>query len=154
MKGIDGCTFSWMGFSHSCWSLQRGRNVDTSAMSTPSPMPPPNAHGRLTSRPTAAAAIATTMMLKYSFGSKVVKRGAMSTPASPAKNDDRAHADADTRSAEMPLSSVIRGLSTTAFILRPTGVSRNRAASPRTATTATTMATSSSRLNGYTPNGS
>ncbi len=84
----------------------------------------------------------------------MLKRGAMSTPASPANSEDRAHANADTRSAATPLSSVIRGLSTTARICRPTAVKRNRASSPSVATTAMPIVTSSLRLNEYTPNGS
>ena len=59
----------------------------------------------------------------------MVKRGAMSTPARPAKNDDSAQAAADTRSAVMPLSSVIRGLSTTARMRRPIRVNLKTLAS-------------------------
>src|SRR3546814_5733045 len=68
-------------------------------------------------------------MLKNSLGARVLKRGAMSTLARPAKSDERAQAKADTRSAAMPFSSVIRGLSTTARIWVPSAEKRNRAAS-------------------------
>jgi hypothetical protein len=76
----------------------------------------------------------------------VLKRGAMSTPASPANNDDRAQAKADTRSAATPLSSVMRGLSTTARMRRPTALNLNRASNPSVATTAMPIVTSSLRL--------
>ena len=54
----------------------------------------------------------------------------------------------------MPFSSAIRGLSTTARIRSPMAVNRKSAAKPTMPTTATPMATSSSRLKAYTPNGS
>ena len=145
-NGIAGVTFSWIGPSHSSVSLHRGRNVEKMAMSTPSPSPPASARGRLVSWPTAAAAIATTTMLKNSPDEKELKRGAIRTPARPAKNDDSAQAKADTRSAEMPLSSVIRGLSTTARMRSPTADHLNSAPSESMARTAAVMATSSSRL--------
>ena len=84
----------------------------------------------------------------------MLNRGAISTPARPANSDDRAQAKADTRSAATPLSSVIRGLSTTARIRRPMALKRKRANSPAVATTAMPMVTSSLRLNEYTPKGS
>ena len=116
-------------------------------MSTPRPTPPARASGKLTSRPTAAAAIATTMRLKKSPAARVLNRGAMSTPATPANNDDSAQANAETRSAAMPLSSVILELSTTARMRRPMALNLNSAASAIVATAATPMATSSLRLN-------
>jgi hypothetical protein len=146
-NGTAGVTFSWMVAS-SGWSPdQRGRKVLARAMSTPSPMPPRNARGRLTSRPTAAAAMATTTRLKKSGAARVLNRGAMSTPASPANRLDSAQLKADTRSARTPVSSVMRGLSTTARICRPMPVHRNRAASASVAVNAMAIATSSSRLN-------
>ena len=51
-------------------------------------------------------------------------------------------------------SSVIRELSTTARIRNPIELKRNSAANPSIAATAVAMATSSSRLNAYDPNGS
>ena len=47
----------------------------------------------------AAAAMATTTRLKKSAAASVLNRGAISTPASPAKSDDSAQANAETRSA-------------------------------------------------------
>ena len=95
----------------------------------------------------AAAAIATTTRLKKSPAASVLNRGAISTPAMPANSDDSIQANAETRSALMPLSSVIRPLSTTARIRRPIELKRNSAARESMATTAAPMATSSSRLN-------
>ena len=65
--------------------------------------------------------------------------GASSTPARPAKRLDSIQANVLIRSALMPASSVIRGLSTTARIRRPSGDQRNRAVRPTTATTVTTI---------------
>ena len=118
------------------------------AMNQPRAMPPTSARGRLTSRPTAAAAIATTTSVKKSVLMRVLNPGAMSTPASPAKVLEIAQASADTRSAGMPASSVIRGLSTTPLMARPTAVNRKRAPSRTIAATATRIWASSSRLNG------
>ena len=98
--------------------------------------------------------MATTTRLKKSGAASVLNRGAISTPARPANSDDSAQAKADTRSAGMPLSSVIRGLSTTARIRRPIAVNLNSAPRANVATTAMAIATSSLRLNAYTPNGS
>ena len=125
--GCAGVRLSCSGCNQVRSSLQRGRNVLNSAMRTPSPRPPASAQGRLDSRPTAAAATATTTRLKKSPAASVLNRGAMSTPARPAKSDESAHAKAETRSAAMPFSSVIRGLSTTARIRRPIAVNRNSA---------------------------
>ncbi len=145
-NGIAGVTFSWI-WPMSGWSADhRGRNVLASAMSTPRPIPPRNARGRLTSAPTAAAAIATTMRLKKSPAARVLKRGAMSTPANPANRLDSAQLNADTRSARMPASSVMRGLSTTARMRRPRSVNRNSAASAAVAVSAMAIATNSLRL--------
>jgi hypothetical protein len=146
-KGIAGVTFSWI-VARSGWSPDhRGRNVLAREMRTPRPSPPASAQGRLSRRPTAAAAIATTTRLKKSGAARVLKRGAINTPARPAKKLESAQAKADTRSALMPLSSVMRGLSTTARICRPMPVKRNSAARPAIATSATAIATTSSRLN-------
>ena len=116
-------------------------------MKIPRPRPPTSASGRLVRRPTAAAAIATTTRLKKSCATNVLKVGAMRTPAIPAKRLESAQLNADTRSAWMPLSSVIRGDSTTARMRSPTGV--NLKTRPRTTipATATAIATSSFRLN-------
>jgi hypothetical protein len=84
----------------------------------------------------------------------LLKRGAINTPAIPANSDDSAQANADTRSAAMPSSSVSRGLSTTARICSPIPVYRNSAPSSAMPATAIVIATSSSRLNAYEPNGS
>ncbi len=94
--------------------------------------------------------MATTTMLKNSAAAREVKRGAINTPARPAKNDESAQADADTRSAGIPLSSVIRGLSTTARMRRPITVNLKSSASPMVAEIATIIAASSFRLNEYT----
>src|SRR5581483_3905169 len=91
-NGMAGVRLSWMAFNHLKSPVQRGRNVLTSAISTPRPIPPANAIGRLTRRPTAAAAIATTTMLKKVGAASVLNRGAINTPASPANNDDNVHA--------------------------------------------------------------
>jgi hypothetical protein len=147
MNGAAGVTFSWTSASHVQSSDHLGRNVLSSAMKMPRPSPPARARGMLTSWPTAAAATATTTRLKKSAAASWLKRGAMSTPASPAKNDDSAHANAETRSAAIPFSSVIRGLSTTARIRRPIAEYRNSAPRATTATTPTTIWASSSRLN-------
>ena len=79
---------------------------------------------------------------------RVLSRGAISTPAMPANMLEIAHASAEMRSAGIPASSVIRGLSTTPRIARPTAVSRKIPARISMATTATTIWASSSRLNG------
>ena len=78
----------------------------------------------------------------------VLSRGAISTPAMPANMLEIAQASAEIRSAGMPASSVIRGLSTTPRIASPAAVSRNRAPSRSIAATATMIWASSSRLNG------
>ncbi len=88
-----------------------------------------------------------TTMFRNSPDDRVLNRGAISTPASPAKKEESAHADAETRSASMPFSSVILGLSTTARMRRPRIEKRNRATSPTTAIVAAPMDTSSFRLN-------
>jgi hypothetical protein len=135
-----------MASSHALSALQRGRKVLSSAMKMPRARPPTSARGRLTRRPSAAAAMATTTRLKKSAATNVLNRGAISTPAMPAKILDSAQAKADTRSARMPASSVMRGLSTTARIASPRAVKRNRAASTSMPSTATPRATSSLRL--------
>ena len=115
-------------------------------MKMPRLRPPTSASGKLTSRPTAAAAIAITTRLKKFSAASVLNVGAMSTPANPANRLDSAQLKADTRSAKIPFSSVIRGLSTTARMRRPIDVYLNRSPRMAIAETATTMATSSSRL--------
>ncbi len=150
-NGIAGVRFSWIGRSHVRSLAHFGMKVLKTAMRMPRPRPPAKARGRLTSDPTAAAAMATTTMLRKSPAASELKRGAIRTPASPANSDERAHADAETRLALMPLSSVILGLSTTARMRRPITVKRNRATRHKVARTATAMATSSLRLNEYTP---
>ncbi len=95
--------------------------------------------------------MATTTMSKKRPADRVGKRGAMSTPARPANREDSIHAEMEMRSAARPLSSVMRGLSTTARIRRPTIVKRNRATRPSIAAVATAMAISSSRLKEYSP---
>ncbi len=131
-NGTAGVSWSWIGRSQLMLSLQRGMNVVTCAISTPSPTPPASAHGRLTRRPIAAAAMATTMRLRKSCADSVLNLGAISTPATPANSDDSAHANAETRSALMPLSSVMRGLSTTdPHAQADGGLKRNSAASAR-----------------------
>ena len=64
----------------------------------------------------------------------------------PANVLDRAQANAETRSALMPLNSVIRGLSTTARMDRPIIVKRNRAANSSVPASATAIMATSSRL--------
>ena len=81
------------------------------------------------------------------LGRKNIQKLIEGLPAMPANNDDNAHANADTRSAAMPLSSVMRALSTTARMRRPMALNRNSAPSASVAMVATPMATSSSRLN-------
>ena len=139
---------SWNGSNHGRSTDHLGRNVRNRAMKIPSPRPPRSARGRLTSRPIAAAAMATTTRWKKSGAIRVLNRGAISTPAMPAKKLDSIQATEDTRSASIPANSVIRGLSTTARMARPREVNRNRAPRPSMPTTATPSATSSSRLNG------
>ena len=153
-NGSDGVRFSWKGRSH-VWSPdQRGRKVLNTAMNQPSPSPPSSARGRLTSFPTAAAATAITTSVKKSVARIELNLGAISTPARPAKVLDRAQANADTRSALIPLNSVMRGLSTTALMARPSMVNRNRAPRSRVPARARAIMASSSRLKRYTPNGS
>ncbi|CAB4365495.1 unannotated protein [freshwater metagenome] len=147
-NGTAGVRFSWNGRNHGFESTHLGRNVPSSAITMPSPRPPANARGRLTSRPRMAAAIATTTRLKKSGAARVLNRGAMSTPARPAKVLDKAQLTAETRSERIPFNSVIRGLSTTARICRPIAVKRNSAAKHSMAMTATPMVVSSSRLKG------
>ena len=147
MNGSAGVKLSLIGSNHVRSSDHRGRYVLKMAMNQPSPSPPTSAPGRLTSRPTAAAATAITTSAKKSALMTVPMRGAIRTPARPAKVLESAQANADTRSAWMPASSVIRGLSTTARIDRPTAVNRNSAPSSSMAATATTIAASSSREN-------
>ncbi len=147
-NGMAGVTFSWI-WPSSGWSPDhRGRKVLARAMRMPRPSPPANARGRLTRAPTAAAAIPTTMRLKKSGAARVLKRGAISTPARPANRLDSAHEKADTRSARMPASSVMRWLSTTARMRSPRSVKRNRAARVAMAASATAIPTSSLRLKG------
>ena len=147
-KGIDGVRFSWNGRSHPWSAVQRGRNVLKRAMKTPSPSPPKSALGRLARRPTAAAAIATMTRWKKSGAMRVLKRGAINTPAIPANRLDSAHAKADTRSALIPFNSVIRGLSTTARSANPSELKRNKAPRAAMPTRATAIWANSSRLSG------
>ena len=123
-------------------------------MNQPRLSPPTSARGRLTSFPTAAAATAITTSVKKSVELSELKRGAISTPAIPANVLDRAQANAEVRSALIPLSSVMRGLSTTARMARPSMVKRNSAPSSSVPASATAIMASSSRLNRYTPKGS
>ena len=85
----------------------------------PSSSPPSSAIGMLVSRANAAAAIAATSRIVKFVAASCAKSGAISTPARPAKKLDSIHENALTRSALMPASAVIRGLSTTARICRP-----------------------------------
>ena len=117
----------------------------------PRARPPSIALGRLTSRPIAAAVTPTTTRLKNSPAASALNRGAISTPAKPANSDDSAQAKAETRSEAMPLSSDMRGLSTTARIRSPTAENLNSAPSASTATTAIAMAAISLRLKEYMP---
>ena len=91
--------------------------------------------------------MATTTRLKKSAELNVLNLGAMSTPAMPAKRLESTQANAATHSALMPLSSVMRGLSTTARIWRPMALNRKSPARASMLATATPIATSSSRLN-------
>ena len=147
-KGMAGVRLSVKGSNHVNVSAQSGRKVLKTAMNHPRARPPTRAHGRLTSRPTAAAAMATTTRLKKSGATRVLNRGAINTPAMPANELDNAQANADTRSAWMPASSVMRGLSTTALMASPIAVNRNRAARNAAPERAITIWASSSRLNG------
>ena len=147
-NGTAGVMLSWMGRRNVSVSLHCGRNVLNSEMKIPRPRPPMSARGRLTRRPTAAAATATTTRPKKSGATRVLNRGAMSTPASPAKKLDSAQEKADTLLASTRLSSAMRGLSTTARMRSPSAVNLNRAASASMAATAMASWASSSRLNG------
>ena len=99
--------------------------------------------------------MATTTRLKKSPAASVLNRGAMSTPAKPAKSDDNAHAKADTRSAAIAVQlGHPAALDHGPHPQHRGRVNRNIAASASVATTATPIVTSSSRLNRYTPNGS
>ena len=73
----------------------------------------------LRSRPKAAAAIAATIRVVKLFDATCANSGASSTPARPANRLDSIHENVLTRSALIPASSVMRGLSTTARICRP-----------------------------------
>ena len=64
----------------------------------------------------------------------------------PANVLDSAQANAETRLAFIPLSSVMRGLSTTARMDRPIIVKRNRAARSSVPASATAIMANSSRL--------
>ena len=82
----------------------------------------------------------------------VLKRGAINTPGETGKQRRQRPREGRPRSASMPFSSVIRGLSTTARILRPSAENLNKAASTTIASTAAPIATSSLRLKAYTLN--
>ena len=73
----------------------------------------------LVRRPKAAAAIAAISRMVKFGAANWANSGARSTPARPANALDSIHENALTRSALMPASSVMRGLSTTARIWRP-----------------------------------
>ena len=135
-NGTAGVMLSWMGRRNARDSLHCGRNVLNSEMNTPRPRPPMSARGRLTSRPMAAAATATMTRPKKSGATRVLNRGAISTPARPAKKLDRAQEKADTLLASTRFSSAMRGLSTTARMRRPSAVNRNSAAMASMAVTA------------------
>ena len=64
---------------------------------------------------------------------------------------DRIHAKALTRPAFTPANSVMRGLSTTARISRPTGVNRKSTTRPATTTTVAALIDSSRPLSGTEP---
>ncbi len=73
----------------------------------------------LVSRPKAAAAIAAISRMVKLGAASWANSGASSTPARPANVLDNIHENALTRSALIPASSVMRGLSTTARIWSP-----------------------------------
>ena len=92
----------------------------------------------LVRRPNAAAATAATMSVVKLLAATCANSGASSTPARPANRLDSIHENVLTRSALIPASSVMRGLSTTARICRPIADHRNSATNP-TADQATTF---------------
>jgi hypothetical protein len=147
-KGMDGVRFSWKGRSQPWSIVQRGRKVLNRAMEIPRPSPPRSALGRLVRRPTAAAAMATMTRWKKSGAMSVLKRGAIRTPAMPANRLESAQAKAEIRSALMPFSSAMRGLSTTARRASPSELKRNRAPRAVMPRRATAIWASSSRLSG------
>ena len=73
----------------------------------------------LVKRPKAAAAIAAINRIVKFGAANCANSGARSTPARPANVLESIHENALTRSALMPASSVMRGLSTTARIWSP-----------------------------------
>jgi hypothetical protein len=95
-------------------------------------MPPRSAIGMLVSRANAAAAIAATSRIVKYVDASCAKRGAIRTPARPATRLDSIQENELTRSALMPTSAVMRGLSTTARIFSPMLENRNRSVSTTT----------------------
>ena len=106
----------------------------------------------LVRRPNAAAATAATMSVVKLLAATCANSGASSTPARPANRLDSIHENVLTRSALIPASSVMRGLSTTARICRPIADHRNSATNPRTATTVKTSVAIWLASRAYWPN--
>jgi len=86
----------------------------------------------LVRRANAAAAIAATSRIVKYVAASCAYSGAISTPARPANRLDSIHENALTRSALMPISAVMRGLSTTARIRSPMLENRKRSVSTTT----------------------
>ena len=116
-----------------------GSDPARTACNIPKPMAPKNVSGMLLRPPTTVAARAATRSVNRSIGLSDAKRGATSTPASPAIMDESIQDAIETRSAFTPLSSASRGLSTTARIRSPRLVYRNNTVRPTTTTNVETM---------------
>ncbi len=108
----------------------------------PRAMPPTRVIGIDWRLPNAAAAIAA-MSRKRKFSLLTWENsGASRTPARPANRLESIQATVLMRSALMPASSVMRGLSTVARIRRPSWDQRKRAVSAPTATRVTMIVAS------------
>ena len=96
-----------------------GRYPPRSSCTTPMPIPPQNASGRLVRLPKAAAAMAATSRSVKLSACSSANKGASSTPARPARRLERTQIAIPTRSELMPASWTMRGLSAMARMRRP-----------------------------------